>query len=190
MKAMEAVVIGLSAGGMKAIGKLISGLNPNHKIPIIIVQHLHPEQTEYYIEYFQQFTSLQVNTVKDTDEIIPKRIYFAPPDYHLLVDDKKTLSLYYDEKVNYSRPSIDLLFESAAEVFGKNLVGILMTGANKDGAKGLYKIKTYGGITIVQSPDTAEFSAMPKSALELFSPDYIMSIKEITAFLNGLEETE
>ena len=185
---IEAVVIGLSAGGMKAIKELISGLNSNHKCPIIIVQHLHPEQTGYYIDYFQNLTELRVTNVEDKDEVLPKNIYIAPPDYHLLLDDKKTFSLCIDDKVNFSRPSIDLLFESAAEVFGQNLLGILMTGANSDGAKGLYKIKTFGGVTIVQSPETAEFPTMPESAIKLLSPDYILSIKEIIEFLNNLEE--
>lgn len=190
MNSIEAVVIGLSAGGMNAIGEVISGLKPTQKIPIIVVQHLHRDQTEYYVEYFQNQTNLKVSNVKDKGELLPGNIYFAPPDYHILLDDKKTFSLCYDEKVNFSRPSIDLLFESAAEVFGSNLVGIIMTGANSDGAKGLHKIKAFGGLTIVQSPETSEFSAMPEAAINLFSPDYILSIKEIIRFLNNLERHE
>jgi len=188
MNNFEAIVIGVSAGGMNAIHKLISCLKVDLQVPVIIAQHLHPNQTEYFIEFFQKDTPIPVVSACDKTEVQPGTIYFAPPDYHLLLDDKHTLSLAMDEKVNFSRPSIDLLFDSAAEVFGANLIGILMTGANNDGARGLKKIKHFGGLTIVQSPESAEYSVMPQSAIDLFTPDHVLEIPEIAFFVNNLQE--
>jgi len=188
MRQIEAIVVGVSAGGMKLIPKLISCLDTNLKFPMIFVQHLHPEQTEYFIEYFQKDTTIKIVSISDKEILAPGTIYFAPPDYHVLIDDKQTLSLAIDEKVNFSRPSIDLLFDSAADVFGRNLIGILLTGANHDGAQGLHKIKSLGGITIVQSPDSAEFPAMPQSAIDLFEPDYILEVSEIAEIINHSQE--
>ncbi|HEY8400524.1 MAG TPA: chemotaxis protein CheB [Cytophagaceae bacterium] len=124
--------------------------------------------------------------VKEGEEKEPIRegyVYFAPPDYHMLVDYDETISLSKDEKVNFSRPSIDVLFESAADVFGSSLIGIILTGSSSDGANGLLKIKKNGGLTIVQSPEEAEYRLMPEAALKLSGTQNVFTLEEIVRFL-------
>jgi two-component system, chemotaxis family, protein-glutamate methylesterase/glutaminase len=125
-------------------------------------------------------------TVKDADEkeaIRPGFVYFAPANYHLLIETDHTFSLSIDPKVNYSRPSIDVLFESAANVYGPRLIAILLTGANNDGAKGLQLIKEKGGLVIVQDPRSAEFSFMPEAALQVVKPDFVLGLAELGRWL-------
>jgi len=124
--------------------------------------------------------------VKEADEkeaIVPGTVYIAPPDYHMMVETDETISFSADEKVNYSRPSIDVLFEAAADTYGRQLVGIVLTGANNDGAAGLLAIKNAGGFTIVQEPEDAESPAMPIAAIQLAKPHSILSLDEIIKLL-------
>ena len=110
----------------------------------------------------------------------------APPNYHLLIEPDQTFTLTIDERVNYARPSIDVLFETAAEVFREHLIGIILTGANNDGSHGLKRIKELGGMAIVQDPETAEVDSMPKAAVAACAVDHVLSLEEISAFLNKL----
>jgi two-component system chemotaxis response regulator CheB len=125
-----------------------------------------------------------VKLAEDKEPPRPAVIYLAPPDYHLLVEADYSLALSQEDRVNYSRPSIDVLFESAAEVYLDTLIGVIMTGANADGSKGLMKIKSYGGLTVVQAPETAEVDTMPMSAIDSVDVDYIMPLDKLGVFLN------
>ncbi|MCK4957577.1 MAG: chemotaxis protein CheB [Candidatus Cloacimonetes bacterium] len=174
------MVIGVSAGGMEALSKLLPSFPKNFPLPIVIIQHLHKNCTGYYIEYYNEKCALFVKEAKHYEKIEAGNIYFAPPDYHLLIEENKTLSLTIDEKVNYSRPSIDVLFESAAEVFQEKLIGIILTGANSDGTEGMKIIKQNGGLTIAQNPLEAEFPIMPQSAIDSGSIDLILTLQEMT----------
>ncbi|HEX2921543.1 MAG TPA: chemotaxis protein CheB [Bacteroidales bacterium] len=176
----EAIAIGTSAGGIEALSILLPSIPANCKKVFFVVQHISPESDSSFIRMMHDRCNLIVRETCNTDRIKPGVIYFAPPDYHLLVEKDYTLSIIMDEKVNYSRPSIDILFETAAEVFTKRLTGILLTGVNRDGSAGLKRIAELGGQTIVQSPHDAEFNEMPASALKLFKPDHIMTLKEIS----------
>lgn len=143
----KAVVIGVSAGGMAALIKLLSMLPSDFSLPLVIVQHLHPEQGHFYVEYLNQKIELTAKEADEKEIVRPGYIYFAPPDYHLLIEEDGTFSLSADEKVNYSRPSIDVLFESAVDTYGSHLIGIVLTGANNDGAYGLSLIRENRGLT-------------------------------------------
>jgi two-component system chemotaxis response regulator CheB len=127
-----------------------------------------------------------VREAEEKQNPLPGYVYFAPPNYHLMIEDDGAFALSVSEKVNYSRPSIDVLFETAAWVHKSDLVGIIMTGANHDGANGLKKIKDNGGLTIVQDPATADVSVMPGAAIQVAEPDYIFSIENIIDFLNNI----
>jgi two-component system chemotaxis response regulator CheB len=176
---LEAIVIGGSAGAMAALATLLPFFPKDYPIPVIIVLHLHPFQDRYFLEHFNKLCALQIKDADDKEEIKAGNVYFAPPNYHLLVEDNKTLSLSIDEKVNYTRPSIDVLFESAANVYGPHLAGIILTGANNDGAEGMRHIKEQGGLVIVQDPESAESSYMPTAALQLVKPDFVLTLAEI-----------
>lgn len=179
----KAVVIGASAGGMHTINKLLSKLPENFLLPIIIVQHIAPTSDNYLIEFLNKNTKLNVKEV-DEKEIIKKgNIYLAPPNYHILIEEDSSISLSADEKVNYSRPSIDVLFLSASDAFKEKLIGIILTGANADGSGGLLEIRRNGGLTIVQDPIEAETSIMPLSAIKIAEPQHILTIKEISKLL-------
>lgn len=182
----KAVVIGASAGGIKTIASILSSVKKDFSIPIIVVQHISPNVEHHITEYFNSLCQLTVKEADDKEEIKPGFVYLAPSNYHLLIEKNFTLSLSIEERVNYARPSIDVLFETAADAYREKLIGIILTGANSDGSKGLKTIKDYGGITIVQDPKTAEFSAMPMAAAKLINVDYTFSTEEIGKFLNWI----
>ncbi|MCK4920839.1 MAG: chemotaxis protein CheB [Bacteroidales bacterium] len=182
----RAIVIGTSAGGMDALEKIIPKIPGNFSIPIIIVRHLHANTNEFPGYYLIKNSALKVKEADEKESIKKGYAYIAPVNYHLLVDDDETFSLSVDEKVNYSRPSIDVLFQSAAEIYKSQLIGIILTGANKDGAEGLKIIKQYGGLTIVQDPEEAKSEVMPRTALNTCKVDYIFSLKDIADYIIDL----
>lgn len=182
----EAIVIGGSAGAMKALTTLLPALPADCKIPVIVVLHLHPLQDRYFLEHYSTLSALHVKEADEKETIQAGTIYFAPPNYHLLVENNKTFSFSIDEKVNYSRPSIDVLFESAANAYGVRLAGILLTGANNDGAEGLLYIKKKGGLVIVQDPQSAESPYMPSAALQTVEADFVLDLDGIGQWLADL----
>ena len=183
----EAAVIGVSCGGMEALSLLLPLLSKEEcRLSILIVQHLHPHSEHYLSQHLDRLCEFRVKEADEKDALCPGIVYIAPPNYHLLVEADKTLSLSTSPKVNYARPSIDVLFETAAEVFREALVGIILTGANADGSQGLKRIKECGGLTIVQDPETAEAPSMPRSAIRLTEVDRVLPLVEIGTLLNHL----
>ena len=180
----RSVVIGVSAGGMEALSTLFLALPKDFPLPILVVQHRRSGSDNYLVKRLDRICTVRVKEAEEKEELQAGCIYLAPADYHLLVERDQTLSLSVDEKENYSRPSIDVLFESAAYVWSSRLIGIVLTGANSDGAKGLALIKQRGGTTIVQDPETAEYDTMPRAASD--SADYVLSIPEIAALLKNM----
>lgn len=185
-KSLYGIVIGTSAGGIDALGFLLPNIPAGLNMAIFVVQHISSDSDSVFIDILNQKCGINVREACHNEEIRTDIIYFAPPDYHLLIEKNFTISLSSEAKVNFSRPSIDVLFETAAEAFTNRLTGILLTGANRDGSQGLRRIKELGGTTIVQSPADAAFSEMPASALRLFTPDKIMTLKQIAEFLSNL----
>ena len=179
----RAVVIGVSAGGMNALGKILPELPVDFPLPLMIVQHVSPLSDNYMIRHFNSRSQIIVKEADEKEKIKAGHAYFAPPNYHLLIEKDFTFSLSVDERVNYSRPSIDVLFETALDTYCSSLIGIVLTGANNDGSKGLKKIKECGGLTIVQDPADAEVPAMPEAAIRLVMPDEVLKIDEIAPFL-------
>jgi len=185
---MDAVVIGVSAGGMKALGILLPCLPVHYKLPVIVVQHSHPGSDDFLTRYLNDRSLLTVKQAEEKEPVLPGCIYFAPPDYHLLIEMDRSFSLSVEEPVNFARPSIDVLFETSAEVYGPGLVGVILTGASADGARGLMKIKAAGGIAVVQDPRTAEAEIMPKSAISAGDVDFILPLEAIGKFLARLSD--
>ncbi len=179
----EVLAMGVSAGGMLVLTEIVKSLKPDFPLTMIIVQHLHPHQDEYYIQYYNRHSKVRVKEAEDKETIARNRIYFAPPNYHLLVEDDYTFSLSVDEKVNFSRPAVDVLFDTASFVFGKKMIGLVLTGANSDGARGLKKIKDRQGLTIIQNPAEAEFPSMPQAALQIAEPHHIISVSQFVEWL-------
>jgi two-component system chemotaxis response regulator CheB len=186
---VQAIVIGGSAGAMKALTILLPRLPANYQASVIVVLHLHPLQDRYFLEHYRTLTNQPIKEADEKETIQAGYIYFAPPNYHLLIENNKTFSFSIDEKVNYSRPSIDVLFESAANAYGTHLAGILLTGANNDGAAGLRYIKEKGGMVIVQDPRSAESPYMPSSALQEIQPDLVLNLDGIGQWLADLNMT-
>lgn len=184
---LEAVVIGTSAGGLAALSRLVSGLSSHFPLPILVVQHVPAGTPTQLAEIFQRKTGLRVKEADEKEALRPATLYFAPPGYHLLLESDRSLSLSQDDAVHFSRPSIDVLFESAADALGPALLGILLTGANEDGAAGLAAIHHAGGLTIVQDPVEAEVDTMPRAALQRFAPDYLLPLRDIHQLLRELE---
>ncbi len=184
----QAIVIGVSSGGMNAL-KIISSTLPVHfNLPIIIVQHLSAHSDSHWIKLLNEKSRLNVKEADEKEKIEKGNIYIAPPNYHLLIEKDKTFSLTIDERVNFARPSIDVLFESAAEAYKNKLIGIVLTGSNSDGTKGIKRIKDCGGLAIIQDPNTADSEYMPKSAIAAIKPDYIVSLDEIVELLIKIDQ--
>lgn len=184
---IEAVVIGTSAGGLAALSVLVAGLEATFRLPLLVVQHIPSGVPTQLAEIFQRKTGLHVKEADEKETVRGGTLYFAAPGYHLLVEQDTSLSLSQDDSVHFSRPSIDVLFESAADAWGERVAGILLTGANEDGAAGLEAIHRAGGLTIVQDPDEAEVDSMPRAALQRFAPDYILPLRDIHRLLRELE---
>jgi two-component system, chemotaxis family, protein-glutamate methylesterase/glutaminase len=179
----EAIVVGVSSGGMNAMKIMFSLFPKNFNLPVIIVQHLSSRSDSQWIKVLNDKSNLHIKEADEKEKIEKGIVYIAPPNYHLLIEKNRTFSLTIDEKVNYARPSIDILFESATEVFKNKLIGIVLTGANNDGTNGIRKIKESGGLVIIQDPETAESPYMPASALRAVKPDYVLNLEDIIKLL-------
>ena len=178
----EIIVVGTSWGGLSALHQLIAGLPRDFAIPVVAVQHRHRQSGQMLTSLLQDRTSLGVCEVEDKAPIRAGNVYIAPPDYHLLID-RGFFSLSTDEPVHYSRPSIDVTFVSAADAYGRRTVGVVLTGANEDGALGLKRIADRGGYAIVQDPQTAEGSAMPRAALRAVPKAHVIPLDRIASHL-------
>jgi len=178
----EAIVLGTSAGGLQTLSAILKDLPAEFSLPIIVVQHRSKDQRNLLEEILQYRCKIQIKQA-DEKEKIKRGVYIAPADYHLLIESDKTFSLSSDEQVKYSRPSIDVLFESAATVYNDKLVGIILSGASSDGSEGISAIKKSGGFTIAQTPEEALYSLMPKASIETKNIDQIMNLSEIKNFL-------
>lgn len=178
--------MGASAGGMRAIATVLAALPDTFPLPIAIVQHLDPQADGYLPELLARRSRLAVKEAEDKEDLRPGTAYLAPPGYHLLVEPDHSLSLSVEEKVNWSRPAIDPLFESAAQAFGSALIGVVLTGANADGARGLAAVRARGGRTVVQDPETAEAPAMPRAALEAARAHHVVALEGIAPLLASL----
>jgi len=181
--APEAVVIGASAGALDVLSNLLPGLPADYRLPILIVVHMPPDKTSLFAQLLRARCAIRVREAEDKEPIEPGVAYFAPPDYHLLVEQDKRLSLSDDEPVLFSRPSIDVLFESAADAYGGGLIGVVLTGANSDGANGLKAVVEAGGVAVVQSPGSAYAVAMPEAAIATCPDARVLPVNEIAAYL-------
>ena len=187
MNSVRAIVIGASAGGVSALFSVLGALPCDFAIPVLCVLHLPDDRHSQLAEVLQRRLRRPVREALDKARIEPGLIYVAGPGYHLSVEGDFTLSLSQEEPVHFSRPAIDFLFESAADAYGPELLGVLLTGANEDGAQGLLRIRQSGGRTVVQDPREAQVALMPEAALALHDPDHILSLSGIGQLLATLE---
>jgi two-component system chemotaxis response regulator CheB len=184
---IEAVVIGASAGGVEALGTLLPALPAGWRLPVLCILHLPGDRESRLAELFAERLPLPVREALDKEAIEPGTVYFAGSGYHLSVERDFTFSLSCEPPVHFARPAIDVLMESGADAYGPGLVGILLTGANHDGAAGMAAIHASGGLTVVQDPDDAQVATMPQSAIDRFSPHLILPLARIGALLPMLE---
>ena len=182
----EVICVGASWGGLDAVGRLLADMPDEVDLPIVIAQHRHPSSPGTTLaELLNTRIKRPVADVDDKMAIEPRKVYIAPPDYHLLVE-RGSFALSVDERVQYSRPSIDVMFESAAHAYGPGAIGIILTGANEDGAAGLALIKERGGVAVVQDPAGAQRRTMPDAAIAATVADAILPLEEIGKFVYGL----
>jgi len=186
IQTFEAIAIGVSAGGLAALAQILPKFKKDFPLAVLIVQHMRRDSDGFLWRHLDTLSRLTVKEAEDKEAIQPQTVYIAPPDYHLLVEPDRTLSLSAEARVNFSRPSIDVLFETAAETYQQRLIGVILTGANNDGTRGLKTIKSYGGLAVVQSPESAESDAMPRSAIEEVAVDHIVPLDRMGQFLNDL----
>lgn len=181
--AYEAVVIGASAGGFQALQEILAPLPADFRLAMVIVLHRRPGPDDLLASTLNETSALPVKEADPDDRIEPGRVYLAPADYHLLVEPDKRLSLSIDARICYSRPAIDILFETAAETYRAGLIGLILSGASRDGTAGLCQIRAQGGLTIAQDPATATASLMPQSAIQEEVIDQILTLAELAPFL-------
>ena len=189
-KKISAIVIGTSAGGLEALTILLKPLPEGYAPPILLVQHRAREAGDLFEEVLQRRIRLKVKQADEKEVIEAGRVYVAPPDYHLLVEGDGTLSLSCEAPVHFSRPAIDVLFESAAFTFGEALAAIVLTGSNDDGAEGIVAVKRMGGMTIVQDPIEAQYPFMPRAAIATGAVDYVWTLAKMGEFLRGMTNDE
>ena len=189
-KKYEAIVIGVSAGGLAALTVILPKLSNRLNLPVLIVQHLSPGSDDFLATHFDKICSLGVKEAEDKEPIENNTIYFAPADYHLMVEQDKTIALSTAERVQYSRPAIDVLFETAAEAYLDKLICIILTGANCDGTRGIVRVRQLKGVVIAQSPESAEVDTMPLSAINQAGVDKVLDLKEIAPYINQLTVKE
>lgn len=184
----EAVVIGASAGGVSALMQVLPVLPSSYRLPVIVVLHVRSGRPNQMVDVFQQKLAIPVREAGDKEDIIPGNLYFAPAGYHLLIENDRSFSLSCDAPLHFARPAIDIIMETAADAYGAQLAGILMTGANDDGAAGMAAIGEAGGLTAVQDPGEAEVAVMPQEAIDLRTPDLVLPLEQIKRLLLMLEK--
>lgn len=187
---VDAIVIGTSAGGVEALSVLLPALKAGAPVAVFVVIHLPRDTHSLMAEIFAPRCAIDVREAIDKEEVRTATVYFAPPDYHLLIDAGPAgpaLALSVDEPVHFSRPSIDVLFESAADAYGHRLLGVVLTGGNEDGAAGLAAVARRGGLTMVQAPNTAAAALMPEAALRAVAPTFVGSLDAMALAFAALE---
>jgi two-component system chemotaxis response regulator CheB len=188
VRQLSAIAIGGSAGSIDALSQLLPALAADSGVAVLVVVHLPRERDSKLAEIFSKRCRVRLVEAEDKQPLEPGHVYFAPPDYHLLVDRGPAVALSSDELVHYSRPAIDPLFESAADVYGRGLMGIVLSGANEDGAAGLAAVARAGGVTLVQSPGEAVASDMPLAAIRAVPASRVLTIAELAALLGGVRQ--
>jgi two-component system, chemotaxis family, protein-glutamate methylesterase/glutaminase len=184
---IDAIVIGASAGGVEALSEILPALRGDARVSVFVVLHQPRERSSLLIDIFRPKCALAVREPDDKETVQRGRIYFAPADYHLMIEAGPSMALSMDSLVNYSRPSIDILFETAAEVYGRRLLAIVLSGGNEDGAQGAAVVNEAGGVVVVQDPETARVSAMPKFARDRVDVDLVLSLPQIAELLSTLK---
>jgi two-component system chemotaxis response regulator CheB len=185
---IAALVIGASAGGIDALLTLLPALPPGFALPVVCILHLPGDRDSRLAELFDERIALPVREAADKQPVEPGTVYFAVPGYHLSIEHDFHFSLSCEPPVNFARPAIDVLMESAADAYGPRLAGVLLTGANQDGADGMARIRTSGGLTIVQDPHEAQAPAMPTHAIRRAHPHLVLPLARIAALLPMLEK--
>jgi two-component system, chemotaxis family, protein-glutamate methylesterase/glutaminase len=185
--AMRAVVMGGSAGALEALTSILQVLPPTFSAPLVVVLHMLASKPSGLAQALRPYSSLTVKEAEDKEMLAGGTVYLASPNYHLLIEKRGCFSLSADDPVGFSRPSIDVLFDSAAVAFGPALVGVLLSGANDDGSLGLKHVREAGGITIVQSPSTAPSPQMPQAALHWVDRDHVIAPAQIGHLLTRLD---
>lgn len=192
----QAVVIGVSSGGLKALTQILPNLPVDYPLAVIVVQHRGEvvyevdSKTDFLVSYFQRSCKMAVKEAELGEPVCVGTIYIAPVKYHLLIEKTQYFSLSLEPPVNYSIPSIDVLFESASACYKNRLIGLILTGANSDGSLGLKEIHRNGGLTLVQEPTTAKVDVMPKAAINSHDVNYVIPLDEIAPFMCQLAQTE
>jgi two-component system chemotaxis response regulator CheB len=182
------VAIGASAGGVAALGEILPALPLDFPLPIVVVMHVPPGRESLLAELFAKRCLMPVLEAADKTRLERGHVYFSPPDYHLMIEEDLTCSLSVDEPVNYSRPSVDVLLESAASSLGDGVVAIILTGTSADGAKGLKAVRDAGGLGWVQAPETAQSAVMPQRAIDVGGADAVLTLPQIAERLMRLAQ--
>ncbi len=186
-KDFKVIVIGGSAGSFSVLSEILSKISPNFKIPIILSLHRLKHVRSGLVEGLSLSSVIEIVEPNDKEKLCNNTVFLAPSNYHLFLELDGSFSLSTEESVHHSRPSIDYTLASTAYAYRDKVLGILLTGANIDGAQGIKRVQDYKGVTIVQDPKTCEIDTMPKAALKIFEPDFIYSPDEIIAFLNAID---
>ncbi len=184
--AFKAVAVGASAGGVKALNRILPQFGHGFAAAVILVQHRNEDEGSFLVDAIAKNCRLRVKDVMDKEPVLPGIVYVAPAGYHLLVEKDHHFALSVDDPVCYSRPSIDVLFESAAQAYGHNLIAVILTGANSDGTRGMAAVKSNGGYTIAQDPDQAPAGFMPKSAIDAHVVDAVLPLEKIPLAVNRI----
>ncbi|HSX70432.1 MAG TPA: chemotaxis protein CheB [Pseudomonas sp.] len=184
---LEAVVVGASAGGVEALMNLFDALPADYRLPLVCMLHMPESGDNLLVELLARRVALPVKEAEDKERLHGGVLYVAPAGYHLSIETDRSFSLSREEPRHFSRPSIDILFESAADAYGAGLAGALLTGANEDGAAGLLTIARAGGLTLVQTPSDAQVRTMPEAALALLQPDFLLPIDAMRTLLAELD---
>lgn len=185
-KSYKAIVMGASAGGMNALEHIVPRLPPEFSLPVIVVNHLLCGSDDFLATHLNALSQVEVTEARHGQVIRPATVYIAPAGYHLLVEENHSLSLSVDRPVNFSIPSIDVLFESASEAYEDTLIAVMLTGGSSDGAEGIKAIKACGGLAVVQDPSSAEVPLMPQSAIDSCQVDHILPLEDIGTLLVSL----
>lgn len=184
----EALIIGGSAGSLDVLLEIFPALRKDIRFPIILVVHRKPSNESLLTDLLKSRTTLAVGEAEEKEFLAPGKVFIAPADYHMLIEEDRSISLDYSEKINYSRPSIDVTFQSAAEVFKEKLVCILLSGSNSDGVEGLKCVNSFGGKVVIQNPDTAIMPYMPQQAALNVVPNIILDSRDMADYINKLND--